>query len=1161
MVAIWLEALSPAQIFHGGVRGRVEDADGLVVPGVAIVVEEISTGVSRRTESNVAGEYSFSNLEPGTYELRAEHAGFKTSVIGALSVDVSQFHLVDITLEVGSVEELITVTEEAVLVERGTASVASTISRDEIEALPSPGRNVFIFAVTTPNVVHTGNPIWVKQSDQTNSSLLALGGGPLRGNNYTVDGVSVTDMRNRAVIIPAFEAVQEMKVQTNTYDAEMGRTGGGVFNTIHRRGSNDWHGSSLYQFRPGRRNTFLRKLNYFEQLDYDTGSRESFTEAPFDLFGGSFGGPVDTNKTFFWSSVEGYADKLVQTRAINVPTAAAASGDFSAAEGTIYNPFDRASDGLRRPFPNNRVPASSINPTGLELARLLADLGPGGFLSASGPQTVDALQFTTNLSHAPRANWRLSGTYLHYTSEEPNFAHYRDLLQADEPVDYDIGSYVLQRDVHAIAVNSTLVPTVSSVLSLRYGQTYFNDSYSNPEVSLESIRSRLGIQGGFLDDIYGQEAYRGQFPLVTVAGFGRNGQTHGSASNNKVVWTSRELNGSYAQSVGNHTLKYGGQWRRLGLHSVGFGHGFRLGFARKFTQGPDPLQPKAGSGSGLADLLLGIPDAGSATLASPADVFLDYFGAFFQDDWRVGSDVVLNLGIRIEHETGLREDDDEFTVGWEREKLFPEHVDEPAGLEGMLPGFPLRGGLMYAGVDGDPTHQWDPPLVKLGPRAGFAYSLNARTVLRGGFAIFWAPYAIPSGTGASHLGTYGFTAVTNVPRSVDGITPPEATASNPFPHGIEKPIGNANGRFQNIGGDVYFNDQFRRSPAVQKWSLDLQRSIGRDAALKLGYLGSRGLDLPVGGTLNSRLNVNQLADKYLPLGSRLSQHHANPFYGNSSFGPLSAQPTLPLGRLLRPFPHFRNVYARHVSAGRSLYHSLRLELEKRLREHFGARVNYTHTNHKDSVYEGNTLLQSVGGVTDTVYNSPDQCAYARCPSLESDYSHSNLHTPHQVNLNLIYALPGRNRWLAGWTASMSTILRSGFPLSVSQNENPLSAYGFGYQRPQSVRLEGGGDPRGKTAQYVTARQVDATAGLQLSDIPRTTISARSPPLVNWDLSFQKTTAIKEGASLIVRLEFINAFNGVNWNGPLTILGLDNFGSITGVRGFPRPFQLMTKLAF
>ena len=160
---------------------------------------------------------------------------------------VSSFLVVDISLAIGGIEETVTVIGETPLIETATASVSSAVSRSELEVLPTPGRNVFILGVGTPNVVHTGNPVWVKQSDQTNSSLLSLGGGPLRGNNYTVDGVSTTDLRNRTVIIPVFEAVQELKVQVNTYDAEMGRTGGGVFNVIHRTGTNNWAGSAAWR--------------------------------------------------------------------------------------------------------------------------------------------------------------------------------------------------------------------------------------------------------------------------------------------------------------------------------------------------------------------------------------------------------------------------------------------------------------------------------------------------------------------------------------------------------------------------------------------------------------------------------------------------------------------------------------------------------------------------------------------------------------------------------------------------------------------------------------------------------------------------------------------------------------------------------------------------
>ena len=990
--------------------------------------------------------------------------------------------------------------------------------------------------------------------------MISLGGGPLRGNNYTVDGVSMTDLRNRSVIIPVFEAVQEMKVQTNTYDAEMGRTGGGVFNTIHRSGTNDWAGSALYQFRPGELNTFWRKLAYFQQRDFDQGllGQQDFGNAPYNLFGGSFGGPIVPERTFFWLATEGYSDDAIGNTSVTVPTPAETEGDFSESGRTIYDPFSRGSDGNRMPFANNRVPAGSTDPAGAAMAGLLGTLGPGGEISTSGIQRVRAIQTTGNLSHVFGDSWHFSGTYLYYRSEEPLFGHYQDLLNADSRPEFGIGASTLGRNVHAVAINNTFVPSATSVLTLRYGQTYFNDSWSNPAFGMDQITNQLGIQGDFLTKVYAQAEYDGQFPKVYVADFGDSGNALGGNSNNDVQWLSREVSGTYGQFVGNHTLKFGGQWRRLGLHTVDFGHGMSLSFAKKFTQGPHPAHPETGSGSALAELLLGIPDLGSATLAVPADLYLDYFGGFIQDDWRVAPNLVLNLGLRVEHETGLHEDTDDFAVGWDRQSPFPAQVELPPDLQGSLPGFPLKGGLLYAGVDGNPTHQWNPSPMKLGPRLGFAYSLNPKTVLRGGFAVFWAPYAIPAGTGASEIGTYGYTAVTNLAASVDGITPPEATASHPFPHGILDPVGNANGRLQNIGGDVYFNEQYRDSPYIRKWSLDLQREIGRDVVIKIGYVGSQGRSLPIGGTFNSVVNINQLADTYLSLGDRLNERYANPFLGDSRFGTFAEERTLPLGQLLRPFPHFRNVYARHVSAGKSLYRGLRVELERRFSRSWGARVNYTRTMHRDNIYEANTLVESL---TRTVYNTPDGCAFGKCPVLDADYSLSRLHAPSVVNLNLMYQTRGSNKLLSGWAVSTATILRSGFPLVITQNENPLSAYGFSHQRPANDRISSGGDPGNNPGRYVTAGSIAPTDGLQLSSAPHTTDAVRSPALFNWDVSFEKTTPIRDDLTLSLRFEFINLLNNVNWRGPRTVYGSDTFGSIPGTRGFPRTFQMMTKIVF
>ena len=336
-VLVLLPGGAGSQTFLGGVRGQIRDAGGGMLPGVTVTLTNVGTGAARAAVSGASGEYAFANIQPGAYRLPAELSAFAPSVQEGLVVGISSFLVVDAALTVGGIEETVTVTSDAPLIETATASVASALDRAQLEVLPTPGRNVFILAVGTPNVVRTGNPVWVKQSDQTNSSLLSLGGGPLRGNNYTVDGISTTDLASRSVIIPVFGAIQEMKVQTNTHDSEMGRTGGGVFNIIHRRGTNRWAGSGLYQFRPATQNTPWRALAWFQQGDFDRGdlTEGDLTDAPYNLGGGAFGGPIRRDRTFFWLSTEGYVDHAIGNATIRVPTSAEAAGDFSGSGATM----------------------------------------------------------------------------------------------------------------------------------------------------------------------------------------------------------------------------------------------------------------------------------------------------------------------------------------------------------------------------------------------------------------------------------------------------------------------------------------------------------------------------------------------------------------------------------------------------------------------------------------------------------------------------------------------------------------------------------------------------------------------------------------------------------------------------------------------------------
>ena len=238
-----------AQGFQGGIRGAVKDSGG-VIPGAEVTLTNQGTSLSRSTTTTEAGEYSFPNLAPGTYRLKIALQGYKAYAQESIPVGTQQFITLDITLEVGTVAETVTVTGQSPIIETSNASTGTVLNAEALQTLPSQGRAAFMIGNTVPTVVPSGDGQYNRQQDQTNVSLVSLGGGTRRGNNYTLDGVPITDMRNRASAHPSIESLEDMKVQVHTYDAEMGRTGGGVFNTTLKSGTNDYRGSAFFQTRP-----------------------------------------------------------------------------------------------------------------------------------------------------------------------------------------------------------------------------------------------------------------------------------------------------------------------------------------------------------------------------------------------------------------------------------------------------------------------------------------------------------------------------------------------------------------------------------------------------------------------------------------------------------------------------------------------------------------------------------------------------------------------------------------------------------------------------------------------------------------------------------------------------------------------------------------------
>ncbi|SPE28307.1 TonB-dependent receptor (fragment) [Candidatus Sulfopaludibacter sp. SbA3] len=308
---------------------------------VSLINQGTNEQRSALTES--AGEFVFSELIPGTYTLTAEAPGFKKFEQKGVIVGTQQQVSLDLKLQIGQVTESIEVTEMVSLVEASNASQGQVIDNQKLTDLPNLGRNPFMMSKLAQNVVPVGNPAYNRMEDQSGSSQISIAGGPVRGNNYLVDGVPITDATNRAIIIPSLEAVQEVKIQANTYDAEMARTGGGMFNTLMKSGTNTYHGS-LYGH--------LRRTSWDANSFFNNAAGVPITDQPNTTWGASFGGAVKIpklydgkNKTFFYLAFEHYDDTQSASSVFATPTAAEKSGDFSqslnsnGALRVIYDPM------------------------------------------------------------------------------------------------------------------------------------------------------------------------------------------------------------------------------------------------------------------------------------------------------------------------------------------------------------------------------------------------------------------------------------------------------------------------------------------------------------------------------------------------------------------------------------------------------------------------------------------------------------------------------------------------------------------------------------------------------------------------------------------------------------------------------------------------------
>jgi hypothetical protein len=1124
-----------AQTYQGGLRGLIKDVQG-VIPGVEVTLVNDDTNAVRSALTNESGEYAFTSVLPGTYTVRVELPGFRTEERKALRIATQQVIVQDFTLEIGGLTEQLTVTAQTPVVERATATVATTMTGAQIAAIPIFGRNTFYSAIATPSVIQSGDPQFVRYQDQSGASLLSLGGGPRRGNAYLIEGVSITDFVNRASWVPSTEAVEDMKVQLKTYDAEMGRAAGGVFNVTAKSGSNAWHGSALFINKPG----FATGQLFFAK-------RAGIPNPPqyYYSWAGSIGGPIKTDRTFFWFSKDDYKQRSTRNNVLTFPTALERAGDFSQSRNAagqlilIYDPLTTRPNPsgtgfIRDPFPGNVIPADRLNP----IARaMLTDMPlPTNGRSFTGSATLDdgpQDQETLKVDHRWSNKWTTTAMYGHQHTKEPGSAFWGP----HGTIPADPSGTTLFRTVNFFSTNQVIIPNNTTAVAIRYGYNRFLNDGTNYAGGFDA--STLGYPSSYTS-VLAPNAY----PSITMTGYSNIG--HGGRS--LTTYVGQTANASVSKFLGAHSLKFGADYRRIQAGTVPANNG-SFGFTQAFTQGPNANAASTAAGDAFASFLLGTPATGDVNVTTPGLYYTDYYSAFVQDDWRATSSLTLNFGLRYEYEPGIAAENNEFTVGFDRDALFPVQV----------PGMELRGGLMYAGVDGNPTRQGK-PLNNVAPRGGFAWSLTEKTVIRGGYGLYWVPPI--SDTGESAIGARGYSASTTFLSSTDGGLTPVGTISNPFPAGITPPQNNSLGLATGAGSVIDFVDQDAEPGYVQQYSLDWQRELPGQMAIAFGYMGSRSERLSLGGTSDTTLNINQLDPEYLSLGAALQQTVPNPFFGNAAFGNLSRSATIARGQLLRPFPQFDNILMHRVNQARARYNAGVARWTKRMSDGYSLDVNYTFSRLEDNQFgESNTFSSRQG----SALNNYD---------LDAEYGVSLLDVAHRLNVNASFQLPfgeGR-RWLTagignalagGWQITVAGRYQTGFPLNISQSSNNSNLLGSN-QRPNVVEgvdaMTSGSQEDRAVNGWINAAAFSAAPAFTFGNAPRTNPDWRGPGQRTTDLAISKTQRFG-GRSVSLRVDVLNLFDDPLFVGPVSTFGTSTFGQITSVGGFARSLQFQVRLGW
>lgn len=1094
-----------AQSDKASITGSVKDTSGAVISGVVVVAENVATSAIHRTVTDASGNYRLVDLAPAVYRITYSRDGFKSFTQESVKLDVGQVLELAPSLTVGATSEKVVVTTAPAALDTASATIGDVVPARSIEGLPLNVRDSFALVTLTAGVQLGGNFGNGGGTDVGRGFYrddFNVGGGRSGTQEILIDGAPNTTADGLNVIDPPVDAVQEFKVQANTYDAQFGRTSGGIVNMITKSGTNDFHGT-LYEFE---RHSVLDANTFF--------NKQSGVKLPSfarHQFGATIGGPILRNKVFFFGDYEGLRQGYPNTAISTVPTPAERTGDFSqlvtssGSQIKIYDPLSSTSQ--RSQFSGNVIPAGRIDP----VAAAVMALYPMPNRASSATNQNNYIFSSKSTTSSDKYDIRGDYSYSEATKFFARLGRQKDTRLSTGNLPLPIGGGRSVQDAFTLAVLN--MTHVFSQTILADVETSFGRSWG----------AQVGRSDGFdLSTIKLPSAYTSlvahQFPVFNI------GDITGTSNGSDAI-VSKQPRNDYATTVnlyiqrGRHSLKFGADFRNIyfneGQNSTPAGN---FAFNRGYTQGPTPTQSSSTSGFGLASFLLGAPASGSVNVVNRISTHGTYLAGYGQDDWRATDRLTINMGLRWDLSLGDSEK-------YNRLAYFDPTSTSPLAAQANIPNLP--GTLAWVG-HGNPSNQQATNWKNFGPRVGVDYKLTEKTVVRGGYGIYFLPRHI-SGNGA---GAVEAVRTTTMVASLDNGVTPYNYLSNPFPQGLLPALNDRN-PLANIGTSLSAPVHAFRDSYSQSWSFGIQRELPRGFVVDVHYWGNKITHLP------QSYNIDQLPDQYLSLGTALNQQVPNPFYGYISSGALSVK-TISRQQSLLPYPQYTGITQVYGPQAASTYNAGTIQVDKRLSTTLTLLANYTWSKALDNA---RTPLDN----------------YHR----EWEKSYSSFSIPHMAHVSAVYAIPyGRSRefgkssnWLTNavignWDVSTIVSLQSGLPVGV--NRPAVMAAGdpkLGHPTIQKWFNTG--------LFTVAPAYTYGNVGPYLRDV-------RTEGMHNVDAVLSKNFdahLFERTITTTFRFETYNLFNSTQFGFPNTNPTSQSFGQVTSTLNSPRDLQFALKIRF